>query len=264
MMVWCMIAIFAFLQPALAYTYFSEEPGSCQIIGDADVYGIGIRLGFYLQYISVVLCIIFDRIEDLKAARQGFNAFSLAALINLYRNATKTLPIEWYICIYLVLSIPWAAGPRSKADFNNSYSTLLIQNRLYISILLANLWLAYHGMQIGHKPGCDLRAFYVLGPYSLYTPSALSGAKFGSIIGVILVPIFFIYPMNLVVYPFAVVATETPSGRHTYRQGGTRLQHFLGVVQVQSNYGRQNHERQNHKHVLFFFFGPFSIVCVWR
>jgi len=35
--------------PGSAYMHLSEEPSYCQVIGGSDLYGVDVRLGFYLQ-----------------------------------------------------------------------------------------------------------------------------------------------------------------------------------------------------------------------
>ncbi|KAH8771216.1 hypothetical protein F5882DRAFT_465435 [Hyaloscypha sp. PMI_1271] len=63
-----LVVLLAFFPSAAANTYFTDEPDSCRIIGDVDVYGIGIRLGYYLQYIAAALYVVGKRPDDLKGA----------------------------------------------------------------------------------------------------------------------------------------------------------------------------------------------------
>lgn len=36
--------------------YTNIDLGSCGIIGDANISGLGVRLGYYLQFVAAVLC----------------------------------------------------------------------------------------------------------------------------------------------------------------------------------------------------------------
>ena len=147
--------LLTFLPVAAADTYFTDEPGSCQIIGDPDIYGtfnfeifcsvadkfsgIGIRLGFYLQFASVVLCIVSKQLEDLKAARSGFNAFGIAVLVNLLRSTHHTLPIEWYIVFLLVVIIPSSAtmAYAGREDIKKSYLAFYVQQTIFAVFMAA-------------------------------------------------------------------------------------------------------------------------------
>jgi hypothetical protein len=172
------VTLLAFLPPAAANTYFTEEPGSCQIIGDVDVYGmspiskifqwlidnvvgIGIRLGYYLQYASVVLCVISNRLDDLKAARNGFNAFSIALLINLYRNASTDLAIEWYLVFLLAVVLPIGAtfSVTSDEDRKNSSLSMIVQVVLQIMFLFSTPYLFFASLENGRKANCQIKAF---------------------------------------------------------------------------------------------------------
>jgi hypothetical protein len=174
-------SLVAFLPHAAANTHFANEPGSCQIIGDVDVYGmlslhprilkfladvddcvgIGIRLGYYLQYIAVTLCVISNRIDDLKGARNGFNAFSIALLVNLYRNASTDLAIEWYLVFLLAVILPLNAvlSVTSPEDHRNSLLSITIQWLLQVAFFFSVPYLFFAAMDNGRKAECEIKVF---------------------------------------------------------------------------------------------------------
>lgn len=45
--------------PAEAFTHYKDD-GSCQIVGDTDIYGIGVRVGYYFTFFAGVLAIGFN------------------------------------------------------------------------------------------------------------------------------------------------------------------------------------------------------------
>jgi len=101
------LAIFIFLSPGSAYMYFSRDPGSCQIIGDSDLYGIGVRAGFYLQWASLLICRNFHLDETAHSIMTSQIMMVIAIIINAvagYRLPGALVTYEATILV-LVLSI---------------------------------------------------------------------------------------------------------------------------------------------------------------
>lgn len=103
---------------------------------------------------------IADRPEDLKGARTGFNAFTIALLINLYRNGNTTLPIEWYIVFLLAFIIPLSVIPRSREDYHKSRTALIVQLLLNYVFVTSAPWLFWAGIDVDHKPRCEIAVFF--------------------------------------------------------------------------------------------------------
>lgn len=89
----------------------SVEP--CYLYGDSDLYGLGVRLSFYLQYLAAVICIGFQRSNELKSLRLGFSTLSFAMIIGLYRNVKRVsfALMEWYIVSALIFLIQTIVFP---------------------------------------------------------------------------------------------------------------------------------------------------------
>ncbi|KAH6869267.1 hypothetical protein B0T10DRAFT_553776 [Thelonectria olida] len=74
---------------AYGYTRFSNEPGSCKVIGDGDVYGIGVRISFYLCLLSVSLAAIFRLHDALQTTKATVLILLVANLININIDSTR-------------------------------------------------------------------------------------------------------------------------------------------------------------------------------
>jgi hypothetical protein len=61
----------------------------CHLYGDSDIYGIGIRLSFYIQWGTIILALIAGVEDEIKSTRRGFNVVSLAVLVNTFISATN-------------------------------------------------------------------------------------------------------------------------------------------------------------------------------
>lgn len=74
---------------AYGYTRFSDEPGSCKVIGDGDVYGIGVRMSFYLCLLSVSLAAMFRLQDALQTTKATILILLVANLININIDSTR-------------------------------------------------------------------------------------------------------------------------------------------------------------------------------
>jgi hypothetical protein len=75
---------------------------SCGFDGNADMYGVGIRVGFYLQWYSCILASWISRVEvpSMRIANLMFvSATFLAMIIQTFEN--KIRPVEIYISLLL-------------------------------------------------------------------------------------------------------------------------------------------------------------------
>jgi hypothetical protein len=107
----------------------------CHLTGDPDLYGIGIRVGFYLQYLAAIIAIVSKADEDFIGWRVAFVPLAAATFLGLCVNSTRdTLVImDWAIMLELVLSfplffaLPVFKGLRMEKELKQE---LLIQKRL--------------------------------------------------------------------------------------------------------------------------------------
>ncbi|KAK0702734.1 hypothetical protein B0H67DRAFT_650111 [Lasiosphaeris hirsuta] len=71
----------------------------CHLIGDPDLYGVGVRAAFYLSYFTCVLAFLFGLVDQFRSPRLSFNILFLTIMIILVRNANvgSFVLFEWYI-----------------------------------------------------------------------------------------------------------------------------------------------------------------------
>lgn len=79
--------LLSFLSFTSAHTYFSQDC-SCEIQGDSDVYGIGIRVGLYLQWLTRFVTTIFEPGRT-TPARTASNILILAVFINTFHTVSS-------------------------------------------------------------------------------------------------------------------------------------------------------------------------------
>ncbi|EXL64652.1 hypothetical protein FOPG_19093 [Fusarium oxysporum f. sp. conglutinans race 2 54008] len=82
-----------------ANTTASTSAERCQLIGDPDLYGLGVRLSFYISWAAGLLASALGTIEALKSPRLNSNVLLLTLLIvlihGMHRGSFAVL--EWYI-----------------------------------------------------------------------------------------------------------------------------------------------------------------------
>ena len=161
-----------------ANTQFSREPGSCDIEGDADVYGIGIRLSYYLQLLALIATVWIDPTMA-KGIRVTTNILSIVLFVNTIRGANvdnSLMVVEWYIVQYLVFFMWIFNFPttfKSMVDSTGSMACYLLINA---SVGVVTLWLYFKGTLIGAKEGCDVKVFFFTS-FSAYAPQWITFNK---------------------------------------------------------------------------------------
>ncbi|KAM7187162.1 hypothetical protein V8F20_011087 [Naviculisporaceae sp. PSN 640] len=76
----------------------------CHIFGDSSLYSVGIRTGYYLQYLAAALSILFLRGQDLRAWLLSFAPLVAAHFVVLLINSTGPglIILDWEIVFGLV------------------------------------------------------------------------------------------------------------------------------------------------------------------
>lgn len=108
-----------FPHPTLQITEYVPDPASCSILGDGDVYGIGVRLGYYFTWASGLLAVAFDNSSAIRDARKGVSVVSLAIFAILIRNTLNGsfVILEWSLVVPMVMWAPFLILlPRSLVD----------------------------------------------------------------------------------------------------------------------------------------------------
>ncbi|KLO86853.1 Uncharacterized protein Y057_4038 [Fusarium fujikuroi] len=108
-----------------ANTTASTSVERCQLIGDPDLYGLGVRLSFYISWAAGLLASALGTIEALKSPRFNSNVLLFTLLIVLIHSVHRGsfAALEWYIVINLAFMslsthihlIPFFVFPAIKA-----------------------------------------------------------------------------------------------------------------------------------------------------
>jgi hypothetical protein len=155
-----LLFLLAVANPVAAFTRFSPDPSSCQILGDPDVYGIGIRLSFYLQWVSLVIFMATSP-DNADVARIASNITISAVYINAFRGAHLggLVSVEWDILWFMTFFLVILNRPIDTLGYKKnagSMGTLLLLWAIYY---LAFPWVYFKGIDIGRKHGCDVKTF---------------------------------------------------------------------------------------------------------
>ncbi|KAF2168563.1 hypothetical protein M409DRAFT_21313 [Zasmidium cellare ATCC 36951] len=100
--------------------YSTTEPNTCTLIGDADIYGPGVRVSFYISFVAGVLAMEWHLPEELEKVRRAVVVISLAVTINTIVSTVQGsfAVLEWYIVFLMtvVLSLPIFVFPWRHND----------------------------------------------------------------------------------------------------------------------------------------------------
>jgi len=155
-----LVTLVLLVTSSVAVTHFVEDPRSCQIIGDTDVYGIGIRLGYYLQWVAVLFATVLAPAEA-ATARTASNIVNLAVLINTFYSASNDglIAADWWIVFWMTITLSVFNVPCSDKALMEGLGRLGVGEILYSIFLFAQPWLYFRGLDIGGKPGCVVKVF---------------------------------------------------------------------------------------------------------
>jgi len=192
----CLLALLAVVGPAQAFTHYDEA--SCEIIGDTDVYGIGVRLSYYLSYVAIVLAIASGNKKSIRECVKGLNVITLAILIILILNATKGsfAVFEWLLVFPMVL-LP-SAGVMFLFDWETCVTSACF-GIVYGLFCLLQPWLYWILLEQGVKPGCDPK-YFIFVYFDLYNPTYVRFLRAMSIVACIAGVAIFVCSIVTVVY----------------------------------------------------------------
>lgn len=213
-----------------AATRFSEEPGSCQIIGDTDVYGLGIRIGFYLQWFSFPVALLVDP-NEAHSLQVTFNSFSIAVLLNTLINSnTSLLLVEWYIVVNMTVVLNILSTPLNMTLLKKSLQTLAVSLILNTIGLLFMPWFYFTGINSGRqvKPECPIKVSFFFAKINAVSKGWLIFNRIVSIFGAISCLGFIgglVYVLVRIVKNFGVSVPENTTNE-------TKSEKLLRIVQA--------------------------------
>lgn len=131
---------------------------SCSLNGSLEMYGLGIRLGFYLQWCSSILAswLAPSEIEGLRFTNSLFVASTFLALtISTANDASSLQPVDIYVtllltfgyCLFLLPLYAWRIVTAGKASLGPTRWPVVRPTALY-NVLTSLLLLAAGAFQL--------------------------------------------------------------------------------------------------------------------
>lgn len=110
---WLVFFLLAWVPPALCLTEYvgnnsiviATSVHPCQLLGDPDLYGQGMRYAFYLSFAACLVGFLFGLVDEFRNLRVSFNILFFTLLVILIRNANRGsfALFEWYVVMGLTL-----------------------------------------------------------------------------------------------------------------------------------------------------------------
>jgi hypothetical protein len=121
------------------------DQASCTSADAKDMYGIGIRLGFYLQWLAGALAALLDVKSDISAIRGSLLCFIFATFLALVvqtansKNTTVDIYVSLLLCFGYYYSWPMKIWkPYTRLAASKEFDVL--QHSLIIAVLGFKLW----------------------------------------------------------------------------------------------------------------------------
>jgi hypothetical protein len=180
-------ALLSILVLALCTSTFAKTTQSptCEIQGDPDIYGIGIRCSFYLQWASLIITLLFCP-REAGSQRAASLITTLAVYINTFNNMRQgslvafDYPLLWNLTSSLSF-FNWPVTSVESEQHGGSFAMAFIVWAMYY---LAGPWVFFKGLQVGRQPGCDIK-YVIYVPISVYSKGLSTLMKVFSVVGVI-------------------------------------------------------------------------------
>jgi hypothetical protein len=194
----------------LAYLVQRVEASSlddCQVEADADILGLGVRLGLYFQLTSNIY-IAFIHPKEAAGSLQVNNMFMTALFVSLlYSTIQNNLPSGaiicalWIVVLDLPVTIPTiiTAAVSSPSGIVLSFWTVSMTLLRFVAFIAYNTWFWFHGLDVQNKTPCqeprvfffaDLSAFGGLRTY--YKVNMVSNCLLGALIILNVLPFAFL------------------------------------------------------------------------
>jgi len=143
----------------------SPASTTCGFVGNNDIYGIGIRIGYYTQALSVWFANYFV-LSEAKVLRSVNLLFLVAILVGLFwvsLQPGQTHAIEAFILLNL-LSSTWVVGLIDQGAFSKKYwrfspMRFVISDVTYMLCLGYNLWFWWYGIDLMTRTPCGTYIF---------------------------------------------------------------------------------------------------------
>jgi hypothetical protein len=180
----------------------------CPVEGNSDLYGLGIRVGIYIQMVTVQLSglasAIFKTEDSLGQATIIFVLATGIVLIRLLKEATGTVPVDGTTIIqpvevFPILTLLLAQVGVCRVPYWKGQTTALIYTFEVGGLITLFAWFWWHGMDTLPRTCNDDKAFFFakVSIWNWFRTLNKVGSVFAAIGGVVTV---LFYLVGTVVY----------------------------------------------------------------
>lgn len=160
------ITIFACAAQADAGTYYVNGSDNCELLGDIDLYGIGIRVGLYLQWVSILIALLLAPSESIPTFTAS-NIITFAIIISLLAGISNEslLLADWIIvtCLTFVLFIGLTPGVLiNYSDHLHSTMMFCVLCIMYSVLLIPLPWVTFVAWSHGQTSSCRFKSWLML------------------------------------------------------------------------------------------------------
>lgn len=169
------------------------SPEDCGFTGNSDLYGIGIRLGYYTQALAVWFAnyFVFSEARELRSVNLLFLVALLIALAWLSHQSQETYAIEVFLLLRLLFAT-WYVGVLDRSRFSKRHGRkrimrVVIRECALLGMLSYTVWFAWVGLDRMEKTPCGTWILFaaklnLYGGYrSAYKVLSISALSFGTI-----------------------------------------------------------------------------------
>ncbi|KAH8647603.1 hypothetical protein BGZ60DRAFT_521269 [Tricladium varicosporioides] len=167
--------------PVSGLTTFTPAPPNstsiCFIKGDADVYGPGIRISYYLQWFSVLLATHIAPTQ-IQYSRYASNIVTISVLASTFfsfrhksgsgSHEENLIALEYPILYSLVFVLTLGFIPTSERLLRKSRGNIATMGVFWAVIVFIQCWLWFKGVDMGKKEGCILRVYFLFWEVNIY------------------------------------------------------------------------------------------------
>ncbi|KAH8907674.1 hypothetical protein BR93DRAFT_937032 [Coniochaeta sp. PMI_546] len=205
---WLLI-ILSLVKSSQQFTEYDTD--TCQIIGDADLYGVGIRIGFYLAYFSGVVALCFQNWAAVHNARKGVYTVNAAILVAMIRDSTLTgnlAAFEWYILLQIGVFVPTSLSFVMTDDEPLTLALCMMVDGTYAVL---QPWVYWTRLDQGWSSSCPSPKVYIFTEIDFYSPRFTAFLKAMSIISCVGGVVLFLWSWSLLAVFVPPVRRRHPS-----------------------------------------------------
>ncbi|RPA79102.1 hypothetical protein BJ508DRAFT_416186 [Ascobolus immersus RN42] len=168
------LALLLFLNDVHALSKFREDENgaekTCVIEGDNEIYGRGIRISLYMQWVAAIIS-TWVCPDQIKWTRTGTNIVAFAVIISTLKggNDGGLLVPELFIVTNLVFTLNLFNIPPNKALLRKSVASLGAMLGIWSIAFFAAPWVWFKNVEQGRKAGCAVSLWFVFAPVNIYS-----------------------------------------------------------------------------------------------